>query len=86
MITKEQAITLRYRQELWHLLLRNSDGTPLRVRVNGVCKTWKTRPAEFQLPVKHGLRDYLYVTHKNAHEFVLPEEFKEQHFNVRIDA
>ena len=36
---------------------------------NGKCKTWKTRPNEFKLPIKHGLYDYGYITHENAHLF-----------------
>lgn len=82
MITKEQAMT---RREFWHLTYRNADGTPLRVRANGKCKTWKTRPEEFKLPVKHGLRDYLYIEHNSAHAWCVPEEFPEQKFNAVID-
>ncbi len=49
---------------------RNADGTPVRWRINGKCKTWKTRPNEFRVPIKHGLYDYGYLTHENAHEFL----------------
>lgn len=38
----------------------------VRARVNGACKTWKRRPEAFRLPVKHGLREYAYVTESNA--------------------
>jgi hypothetical protein len=27
-------------------------------RVNGKCKTWKTRPLDFTLPIKRGLREH----------------------------
>jgi hypothetical protein len=43
-------------------------------RVNGKCKVWKTRPAEFSLPVKFGLRDFGYITDRNAAEFHLASE------------
>lgn len=54
-----------------HKFLRNSDGTPRRCRVNGKCHTWKTRPAEFMLPVKFGLRGNGYITQDNADEWCL---------------
>jgi hypothetical protein len=67
-ITKAQAMTARHFE---HVSLKNSDGTPLRARANGQCQIWKTRPAEFKLPAKHGLKDYFYITEKTAHEWVV---------------
>ena len=49
----------------------NSDGTPVRWRVTGQVKTWKTRPEQFKIPVKHGLYDYGYITESNLHLFHL---------------
>ena len=72
MITKEQAIEADYRHEFFHVTLKNADGTPVRCRVNGKCKTWKTRLNEFRLPVKHGLYDCFYITHINAKEWYDP--------------
>ena len=66
MVTKKQAMTA---QNFEHTSWKNSDGTPLRCRANGQCKTWKTRPKEFRLPVKYGLKDCFYITHNNAHEW-----------------
>lgn len=66
MVTKEQAMT---RREFTHVVAKNRDGTPFRCRANGQCQTWKTRPEEFKLPVKHGLRDCFYITHDNAKEW-----------------
>lgn len=74
MITKEIAMTATYRQEFHHISYLNSDGSPMRCRVNGACKTWKTRPAEFRLPVKHGLRQCFYITQDNAAEWVTGDE------------
>lgn len=62
MITKELAEILPYRAELWHKTLKNKDGTPVRCRVNGKCKTWKRRPHDFRLPVKYGLKQCFYIT------------------------
>ena len=70
MITKTQALELKHGKILHHVKLKNSDGkTPLRCRVNGSVQTWKTKPEEFKLPVKHGLRDCFYITNSNAAEW-----------------
>jgi hypothetical protein len=58
----------KYRN-LEHKTLTNKDGSPLRIRVNGKCKLWKTRPDEFRLPCKHGLKTCFYITESNAHEW-----------------
>jgi hypothetical protein len=52
-----------------HSTLKNSDGTPMRYKRNGKNKLWKTRPNEFQIPVKRGLREYGYITHENFTNF-----------------
>lgn len=44
MITLEQAKALHYRSELHHVSYTNADGTPVRCRVNGEIRTWKTWP------------------------------------------
>lgn len=67
MITKQQAMTCT---RFEHVTMKNADGTPVRARANGRCKTWVTRPEEFSLPIKHGLRDCFYLTLRNAHEWV----------------
>lgn len=53
-----------------HVSLTNADGTPQRYRRTGATKTWKTRPNEFRIPIKRGLREYGYITQDNVHEFV----------------
>src|SRR4051812_18711870 len=35
-------------------------------RRNGATQTWRTRPAEFRIPVKYGMRDYWNLTHYDA--------------------
>ncbi len=59
MITKDQAISAN---RFEHTVLKNADGTPLRARRNGKTKTWKTRPNEFNVPIKVGLYTYGYIT------------------------
>lgn len=67
---KRDAINAKYRATFEHKVLKNADGTPLRCRVNGKCKTWKTRQ-DFRLPVKYGLRECFYITPKNYLEWVV---------------
>jgi len=74
MIMMSIAVGARYRNEFHHVSAKNADGTPLRCRVNGKCKTWKTRPTEFRLPVKYGLRTCFYITEDNAHEWEVGRE------------
>ena len=62
MVTKEQAINGR------NFVMRYHDKN---YRANGKCITWKTRPDDFKLPVKHGLYSYGYITHENAYLFDL---------------
>ena len=45
----------------WHRCILNSDGTPARCRANGQLKLWKTRPSDFSLPVKYGLKQCFYL-------------------------
>lgn len=76
MITIEQAMT--HRGEFHHRTIRNADGTPARCRPSGKCQTWKTRPGEFKLPVKHGLYQSFYITHHSAGDWcVTADEAKE---------
>lgn len=45
-----------------------------RVRASGRCQTWKTRPAEFRLPVKYGMYQNGEITHSNASQWHTPED------------
>ena len=78
MITKEQALTaqefhagectqtvgprggVKTRQEIW--------------RRNGQTKTWKTRPEEFRVPLKHGMNNCGYAANFNASMFHTVED------------
>ena len=63
MVTKDQAMTAR---NFEHVSLKGGDKYPVRCRAMGKCQTWKTRPLEFKLPVKHGLYQSFYITQDNA--------------------
>jgi hypothetical protein len=70
MVTMQEAMTHR---TFYHVTLKNSDGTAVRCRANGRCKTWKTRPDDFRLPVKYGLRECFYITPHNAKDWQTTE-------------
>ena len=72
MITKEQAVSLPLGTTLEHVRAKNADKTPMRCRIMGKCKVWVTRPKEFKLPVKHGLRSSFYIEPSNAELWVVP--------------
>jgi hypothetical protein len=74
-VTKQQAMTCRM---FYHKTAINRDGTAVRVRASGQCKTWKTRPDEFRLPVKYGLRHSMYITNTNAHEWTVVESYPDR--------
>lgn len=66
-ITRQNAETI---QNFHHVSATNADKTPVRARRNGKTQTWKTRPTEFKIPVKYGLKACFYITNDNAHEWV----------------
>ena len=78
---EEQAMLTRTdvmnQSTFYHVTLRNADGTAVRCRANGQLKTWKTRPSEWRLPVKHGLRDCFYLGPSNAHEWLTSDPTEE---------
>lgn len=66
MITASLAASLSHGTILYHMREKNSDGSPVRCRINGKCKLWKTRPDEFRLPVKYGLKTCFYINEQTA--------------------
>lgn len=57
-----------------HIEAEMGNGRWWRVRRNGQTKTWKTRPGEFQIPVKAGLRSCAYLRHDNLGYFRVAKE------------
>lgn len=51
-------------------------------RRNGATQTWKTRPGEFRIPVKYGLRSYDQIRDTNAHQFHVAGECPTRHVRV----
>ena len=70
-MTLNEAKHLRYRQTVYIKGEYDSDGSPSKCRVNGKPQTWKTRPNEVKVPVKRGLYDFGYITHRNLDRFTL---------------
>ena len=70
-LTLADISNLSHRSILCHKVLKNKDGSALRCRINGKIKTWKTRPGEFQVPVKHGLRDCFYINQNTISDWYL---------------
>lgn len=52
-----------------HITAKNADGSRLRCRRNGKTKVWKTRPDDFEIPVKHGMYAYGYIHNHNCYEW-----------------
>ena len=83
MITKEQAIQAGERKSEFHNGLckltigpRGGQHYDITVyRANGKCKTWKTRPNDFRLPIKYGFYGPCdYITSSNAYLYHLSED------------
>ena len=73
-MTRDDATSAQHGTIFYHETLTNADKlTPLRVRVTGKCKTWKTRPDHFKLPVARGLYEHSYITHENCEEWNVNE-------------
>lgn len=68
MVTKEQAVEAGMHGGTFHYGTC-TENRKEQWRANGACKVWKTRPDEFRLPIKFGIRDYSYLTDLNAAEF-----------------
>jgi hypothetical protein len=57
----------------YHVTARNRDGSAIRVRVNGKCKVWVTRPEDFRLPIARGMYEHGYITHNNCHDWLIAD-------------
>lgn len=65
MITKQQALD----ESRFHEITTRANGTCYEWRRNGGTQTWVTRPDEFRIPVKYGMRSYGYIDHNNCEKF-----------------
>lgn len=86
MITKKQAMALQHGDELHYTGRSNCriDIGPrggetekiVRVRVSGMCQTWKRDTERFRLPVKYGLYESSAIELHNAKFFHFPKDCK----------
>jgi hypothetical protein len=65
-MTYTEVYYLKHGQTIYHLTSKNKDGTPVRARVTGKTKYWKTIPGKFRRPIKYGLNQHLALTEVNA--------------------
>lgn len=63
MITLDQIASLRYGATLHHVSEKNRDGTPLRCRINGRIKVWKTLPEAERRELKYWNEQLSYTEH-----------------------
>lgn len=72
-VSKEQALTVdRFHYGECTCTVGPRGGKTTRVveyRRNGATQTWKTRPADFRVPIKWGGCSYAQLTQGNAHLF-----------------
>ena len=73
MITLDQDKDLKHGDILYHTINKNADDTPQRWRVNGKVKLWKRSPNRIQIPLKHGLYSYDYLTENDLNLVSLDE-------------
>lgn len=65
MVTKQEALVENYfHSSVW----KNKDESCQRWRRNGKTKIWKTRPNDFRMPIKYGIRDFSYIIYVEGDE------------------
>ena len=72
-MTITDAKSLKAGDMVYHVTLKNRDGSPMRARVTSI-KTWKRDTSKVEVHVKHGMYDYAvfnqdelgYITTKEA--------------------
>ena len=72
-MNRSDAVNAQHGQIFYHKYALNADGSARRVRVSGKCKTWKTRPTQFSLPVKFGLYTSLRITDQTCEDFLVKD-------------
>jgi hypothetical protein len=75
MITLSVAVKAKPGTVFLHATLKNSDGiSRLRCRTIGVCKTWKKKPGEFDLPIVNAAGNHYSITNDNAADWLTQAE------------
>lgn len=76
-MTIEEAKNLKQGSRVYHTSLKNADGTAMRAKVLSV-KTWKTRPDQVLVSVKHGMYDYAKFNETQLDELTTIEPEREK--------
>lgn len=63
-----------------HLWAAMRNGRYWKLRRNGATQRWKTRPAEYRIPVKAGLKSYGNVTHTSYVSRISDADWRSAHF------
>lgn len=71
MLTPAIVATLEKGTTLFSTCTVNHDSSPLRVRVSGRAQLWKTRPADFSIPVTYGYNTSFRITQEEASQWSL---------------
>lgn len=71
-----------YNGELW-AAMRN--GRYWRLRRNGQTQKWKTRPNDFRIPVKAGLKTCGEITHTSRVAVVMDTDWRTAEFVISTD-
>jgi hypothetical protein len=76
-ITRHEALTAdRFHED------HEPAGKVYEWRRNGATQTWKTRPEQFRVPVKYGMRSYSQITETDAGHFHTAEQCPTRHVTV----
>lgn len=77
-MTREQIELALDTGHLWAAMRRN--GRYWKLRRNGATQRWKTRPAEYRIPVKCGLKSCASVTHTSYVSRISDTDWRAAHF------
>lgn len=67
-----------------HVWAAMRNGRYWRLRRNGATQRWKTRPFDFRIPVKAGLKAYGEITHTSAIAYMSDPDWQAAHFLVTL--
>lgn len=82
-MTRQQIETALSEGRLW-AAMRN--GRYWKLRRNGATQLWKTRPFDYRIPVKAGLKSYGEVTHTSLVAYMSDDTWRAAHFVVSFGA
>lgn len=82
-MTREQIEAALARGDLW-AAMRN--GRYWKLRRNGATQTWKTRPRDYSIPVKCGLKSCTRIAQGDSVAYLSDDNWRDAHFVVTFGA